>query len=127
AWNPQAPTGREQDTDGRLTGLRKLTGLQTCLRCTQMENITRLFIKVTLDNVIVLIPYDLNFDMSYFSAMALRSFSGRDLMYLFQPGHQPACHRHIRPSRDAGLSSYFLRKRQVPHLCCSICILLVFS
>jgi hypothetical protein len=71
--------------------------------------------------------YNLNFAMSYFSAMAPRSFSGRDFIYLFHPGHQAACHRHIRPSSDAGLSSYFLRNRQVPQLCCAIAFSLSFD
>jgi len=62
----------------------------------------------------------LNFSISYFSANLARSSSGRDLMYLFQPGQYFVCHLHIRPKNDFGLLSYCALKMQSSHFCISI-------
>ncbi len=42
-------------------------------------------------------------------------------MYLFQPGHHGACHRHKRPIMDWGFLSYFARKPQFAQLDSAIC------
>lgn len=53
------------------------------------------------------------FFISYFLATASRSPSASEFIYDFQPEHQLACQRQIRPRIDLGLLSYFALKAQV--------------
>lgn len=57
----------------------------------------------------------------YVREILFRSSSGNDVMYLFQPGHQVACHLHKRPIRDLGSWSYRALKPQFSQLCFAIC------
>jgi hypothetical protein len=61
------------------------------------------------------------FFILYVREILFRSSSDNDVMYLFQPGHQFACHRHKRPIRDRGSLSYRALKAQFSQLCFAIC------
>ena len=58
----------------------------------------------------------LYFFILYLSANPILSSSTRDFIYAFHPGHQFACHLHIRPKKDLGSLSYLALKLQFSQL-----------